>query len=454
MFKLIMILVVISFMAHPVFSDKQAKFYYNDLHDFNILSGVTGSGKSFVANLKAYQMICTAKHNSKFILSGNTSESLYDNVTAKLLEFDMGIGWLEYVSLENKRRLIVKPTGTQIKCIGANNEKSQDRIQGENVDGWYADEIVKQPESFIEMASSRCRQVKDNKLVVSPILWTCNPGSPSHVIKTDYIDKEVDKDVINWYFGFRDNPLIDEAYIVKQRQRFSGVFYQRMIEGKWVAAEGSIYALNRSKQIVEGYPKERIVEYVLGVDWGYENPMALVLMAKTGDNKFFVIDELYLKHQLVDGSLKQIMKTKWGHLPISSCYADPSRPDLIYQMQEILESVWPAVIVSAAQNDVIPGIQEVQRYFICRKNDEYGIYFVNKCVNTIREVENYRWKNNAKKDEPLKENDHCPDAIRYPLYSIRELIKFDPSDTLESKAKTKIEVTSTASRIKERLNRG
>ena len=45
-----------------------------------------------------------------------------------------------------------------------------------------------------------------------------------------------------------------------------------------------------------------------------------------------------------------------------------------------------------------------------------------KCMNTIREIENYRWKQNKEgvgRDEPIKENDHAVDGIRYPIYTMK-----------------------------------
>ena len=261
---------------HPLFSDKQADFFYSDLHDYNILSGVTGSGKSFAVNLKFYKMICEAPAGSLFLVSANTEDSLYDNVIAPLMKIDYGVNWLRYSGVTGKKRIIVK-TGTQVVCVGASTEKAQDRIQGKSVSGWYGDEIVKQPRSFIDMANSRCRQSVGGQLVKSPIIWTCNPDHPSHFIKTEYIDNDR-IDVRNWYFGFYDNPLMNEKFIDDMKSSFSGVFLERMIYGKWVIAEGAIYIdFGREKQVVDVVPE--LQEYFWSLDWGYENPMAILLMA-------------------------------------------------------------------------------------------------------------------------------------------------------------------------------
>jgi PBSX family phage terminase large subunit len=389
-------------------------------------------------------MICRAGQGKKFLLSGNTQESLYDNVIAELLEFDRGIDNLEYTTVANRQRLIVKGSGTRVKCIGANNEKAQDRIQGGNEDGWYADEVIKQPKSFVEMADSRCRYEKDGKLVTSPIIWTFNPDSPSHYIKLNYFDKIKDLNGQEIFFDFKDNPLIyDEVsgewksnYVDKLEKRFSGIFKERMYYGRWSLAEGVIYdKFNRNEHVVKTYPKKQIKEYLLGVDWGYakDHPLAVLLIGVT-DTAYYIIDELYVEHQLIDESLKQIMIDKgWFKLPYyetdkfksftdkyeikpSYAYADSARPDYINLFTRLM-----GITCLGGLKDVDEGIQAVQRKLVKRDDKTYGLYICENCVDTIREFELYRWDTKLStgegKDIPVKKDDHCPDALRYVIYT-------------------------------------
>lgn len=404
-----MILRVILILTLAMLSQKQIDVIREPLHDYNILSGVTGSAKTYVTNLKWYELICNAPENSKFIQSGNTEGSLWDNITSPLLEIDRGIGWLSYKGIANKMRIIVNHTGTQVVCTGANTENAKDRIQGKSVKGWYGDEIVKQPRSFVEMASSRCREVVNGIMVRTPIIWTCNPDSPSHYIKTNYIDN-LDMDVRNWFFGFFDNPTITQEFIDKLKKEYSGVFYQRMILGLWTTAEGQIYdKFEKSVHVVDTIPVDRIKEYVLGIDWGYESHMAILLIGITGDKQYYICDEMYVRHQLIDKSLV----IPWTN--VSHGYADSSRPEYIVQFKDVT-----GITIYPALNDVVEGIQEVQKGFVLRDNGEYGLYIHSKCVNTIKEIENYRWKQNKEgvgKDEPIKEKDHAMDSMRYVVYS-------------------------------------
>jgi len=82
-------------------SEKQKQIIKGKLPDILIVSGVTGSGKSHAVNVRLYKEIINAKKNSLGLVSGNTSESLYDNIIKPLLDIDP-LGVLEYKNLKGK----------------------------------------------------------------------------------------------------------------------------------------------------------------------------------------------------------------------------------------------------------------------------------------------------------------------------------------------------------------
>ena len=414
------------------FSDKQIKFIAlsTRLGQFNILSGVTGSGKSYAANLRFYAELVRAPKNSVFIASGNTFSSLYDNIIAPLMELSQADGdQLEYTKAQEGARIKCHINASEIVLIGANNERAEARIQGKpKVRIWYADEVTKQPQSFIDMALSRLRYEEDGRLVVGKAIWTCNPEGPSHPIKMQYIDS-TDKDVENTYWGFYDNPLIDDDYIEQMKTRFHGVFYDRMILGKWVLGSGAIYnTFSRDKHVIKEFPSDQIIEYYIGVDWGYEHPLALLLIGVDYDGNYFVKDEIYLKHQLIDESLKKIIKDKgwldlkWGDTITqpSYSYADSARPEYVYTFGQIMDM--PCIPANKAPHSVIEGIQMIQRKLALKPNGKHSLYIMENCTNLIREFENYTWatsKDNTK-DEPdkAKGGDDLLDALRYVIFTM------------------------------------
>jgi PBSX family phage terminase large subunit len=419
------------------FSDKQIDFLKNSTYDINICSGSVRSGKTFISNLRLYDFLENeAINNVDVLISGKKGDSVERNVVNPFLDI-MDINGCKDRFHYQKNPRVLKYLPKNIDCIieGANDVGAEGKIRGMTSQAWLADEITIYPKNFVLQAINRCSAGKRYKW------WTTNPDSPSHYIKTDIIDKiesgKVDGRV--WYWNIdTDNPILDRAYIKQIKSLHNGIFYDRFILGKWVIAEGCIYdTFNRDKHIVESYPVKEVKEYILGIDWGYakDHPMAILLMAVTND-AYYVIDEIYLEGQLVDKSLRGIMETKgWYSMPdldydpetffsparkktktVSYAYADSARPDMIDQFRKISGiSTLPAV------KHVTDGIQAVQRLFTLKDNGKYGIYILSKCVNTIRELELYRWDSKLStgegKDIPVKKDDHCPDAIRYAVFT-------------------------------------
>jgi len=60
---------------------------------------------------------------------------------------------------------------------------------------------------------------------------------------------------------------------------------------------------------------------------------------------------------------------------------------------------------------VLDGIQAVQNYLAIAGDGRPRLTVDPACVETINEFESYVWR--PEKDEPMKENDHAMDALRY-----------------------------------------
>jgi PBSX family phage terminase large subunit len=384
-------------------SDKQKSFFANSYHSFNIMSGSVSSGKTYISNLRWYKHICDAPQNSLLVMIGKTSESLRDNCIRYLMEMDNNFSLDE---TKMPMRLKCRANNVEVACAGGDNERAWQRIQGKTTAGAYFDEATTLPQTLVQNIAKGCRH--EGK--TWPKIMTCNPEHPSHYIKQRYIDNDaIDKRV--WYFGLLDNPSLTDEYIAEVKQLYTGALYERMIEGKWVQSEGVIYnEFNRDRHLFTDI-KNTIKEHVIGVDWGWENPLGIGLYAVDYDNNYYQIDEIYKSHQHIDLSLKQVMLDKgWFNLKprISYGYADTNRPDQIQLLNRLTNiPILPAI------KDVEAGINAVNSAF---KKDKMFIHSV-KCPNTIMELESYCWKDNKKKDEPVKEGDHMCDQKRYMYYT-------------------------------------
>lgn len=240
---------------------KQKQFLFYEGKRLNFLSGSVRSGKTYISLLKWALWVASMPKDSEFIMVGKTVTSLKRNCL-NLLENFVGTNNFTYSTSQKMGKLF----GRVVYLEGANDERSENKIRGMTLAGAYCDEVTLYPESFFSMLLSRLS-------VLGAKLWaTCNPDSPNHYIKKNYIDREKELDCKVWDFLLTDNTFLPKEYIESVNKEYQGVFYNRFVLGQWVRAEGIIYrafADNTSQFILpDDFEYSRIITLSFGVDFG------------------------------------------------------------------------------------------------------------------------------------------------------------------------------------------
>jgi PBSX family phage terminase large subunit len=344
-----------------------------------------------------------------FILAGKSIGSLNRNVIRPLLQILTTWG-LKYKINRSDNYLIVG--NNTYYMFGANNESAQDLIQGLTAAGFYADEVTLFPKSFVDQAISRC-SIENSK-----IFMNCNPGSPHHYIKEDFIDQHEERNIYHLHFLMEDNPSLSDQIKRRYERLFSGVFYQRYVLGEWVLAEGVIYDMfdkqkNTYTQLPQGDYKQ-----IIGIDYGTSNPttfLKLYISTKGSKPRVYIDDEYYFSGkdegwsktdaQYAD-DLESFIKGDKPH----KIYVDPSAASFISELKYRNHNVIPA------DNDVLDGIRKCSTMF---QNNTLKVN-KEKCPHLLDELSEYSWDEKAQEkgeDKPLKINDHCVDAMRYGVFS-------------------------------------
>ncbi len=284
--------------------------------------------------------------------------------------------------------------------FGGRDESSASLIQGMTLGGVMFDEVALMPRSFVEQALARC------SLENAKYFFNCNPEHPYHWFYTEWIKKHKDKNMLYVHFTMEDNPSLSQSVKSRYKGLYSGAFYQRFIEGKWVAADGLVYPMFDYDRHVKKYDRD-FSQYYLSCDYGTVNPFSLGLWGK-GDDCWYRIDEYYHSSrdkgiQLTDEEYYKALDKLAGSRQIKALVIDPSAASFIQTVKR-----HGKFKIIKADNDVLTGINRVCQAL---KNDE--IRFYPCCTDSIREFSVYRWDNGIKKDAPKKENDHAMDDIRY-----------------------------------------
>lgn len=396
-------------MKFEIFGEKMLRFILNPIEQdarINILEGAVRSGKT-VGMIPKWLNYMLNGPPGLLVITGVSKETIYDNVLRDLFD-TVGDHNYRY----NQQNGLIRMFGRDIKVIGAKDEGSEKYLRGKTLAGAYCDELTLMPEKFFKQLLNRL-SVKGAKLYA-----TTNPDSPYHYLYTEYItDKEkLESGMVKVYhFELDDNPNLDDEYKSFIRNAYSGFWYLRMIEGKWVVAQGAIYDMwDKELNIFDdtdlppGF-KRRAQRYV-AIDFGTQNAMVYLDCWDDGET-VWILDEYYY-----DGRKK-------GKQKENSEYAD--------DFQKFVGSEYPRFVIidpsaasfkttlrnrgfriKDADNEVLEGIRMVSTLMAQRKLRVHR----QKCPNLLNEIGGYVWDEKAALrgvEQPVKQNDHACDALRY-----------------------------------------
>jgi PBSX family phage terminase large subunit len=310
--------------------------------------------------------------------------------------------------------------GRKILLEGANDSRSEAKIRGLTLQGAYCDELTQFPKDFFAMLLSRLR------LPNAKLIATTNPDSPSHWLKTDYIDRQDELSFLDVRFLIDDNTTLPKDYVDNLKVEYTGVFYDRFIRGLWVLAEGLIYPMYEeaieeppiaaegercTPQAIHKVFYREAEQYVLSIDYGTLNAFAALLWGKYG-NVWYAIDGYYYSgrdtgQQLTDEEYGQEIdirfgaySTEWEKLKV---IVDPSAASFITLL--IKKKKYKVV---PADNDVINGIRETATAL------KKGLIKISPKIKEWKnEAAGYIWDDNPVEDRPVKIADHYMDSTRY-----------------------------------------
>ena len=370
--------------------------------DAVICDGAVRSGKTLCMSVSFAAWAMSRFNGGSFAICGKTVTSLRRNVITPLLSALRGLGFScnEKVSASYAD---ISAGGRSNRCyfLGGQDDGSAALIQGITLCGVLLDEVVLMPRSFVEQALARC------SVSGSKIWFSCNPSHPYHWFYREWILKAQEKRALYLHFTMDDNPSLSESVRERYRRLYSGVFYDRFILGKWVAAEGIIYPMFSEKRHVAKTLPAEFSRYVVSCDYGTVNPSSFGLWGKSGD-VWYRIDDYYYSSKRkgisrTDEEHYSGLRKLIGERQVEGVIVDPSAASFIECIRRHGE--FP---VTAAKNDVVSGIRRVSDAL-----RDGRIMFSPDCGDILREFSLYRWDESHGGDVPIKENDHAMDDMRY-----------------------------------------
>ncbi|MGE4572715.1 MAG: terminase family protein, partial [Candidatus Izemoplasmatales bacterium] len=368
----------------------QSKLLFSNKPFLAFIAG-TGAGKTYFAPIWFwYQSL--RYPNEEWILSAPTIPMMKRTIIKYFQDF---FDRENIIYHYNKADFIFELPHATIHCISA---QEPDRMQGLHVKGIIGDECGLYDRLWWETAMQRISFKKGF------ILLTSTPYG-FNWLKTDIYDAWLagDKEIEFINPTSLDNPFYPREEFEKARNRLPEWKFKMLYEGKFMRPEGLIYP---DYTTVEPFEVPDNWEYVLGLDFGWNDPTALSVLRINPETGEEFITEEYKKSKMTISELVALIERYPEGTQIE---ADPSDKQIIQTLKEDYN-----LNINSANNNVFGGIMCVQEKF---KSGKTKIF--NNLLFTLDELERYTWDiqkgTDEIKDRPKKrgQNIHLLDAIRY-----------------------------------------
>lgn len=286
--------------------------------------------------------------------------------------------------------------------------ESESRVRGPNYDFGWADEVEYVTDRNIWKALKGAVRAGSN-----PQMFVTSTPKGRRLVYDEWVLNATHRHALYKATTF-DNVFIDaDDYVAGLG--YEGVFYQQEITADFVSFEGLVYAtFDRTRNVVPDVDVDGWERY-LWIDVGTRNP-TVILTANVAGDRIHISHEVYRRGMSSDDMVDTVAER---YVATGARYAviDPSAAALILSLQR------RGIVVRKGINDVQNGIMTVTSRLADLTIDP-------SCVETLNEFETYSYPdgNRSNSDNPIKDHDHCCDAIRYGCADLMNGI--DPDERL------------------------
>lgn len=405
------------------------RFPYMKDYEALICDGAIRSGKTIFCGLSFVLWAMSNFNECNFGIAGKTIASTERNILKPL----MAVKYLRLrfgMSYNRKESLLTIVRGNKrnyFYIFGGKDESSYQLVQGITLAGALLDEVALMPKSFVDQLTARC------SIEGSKYFFNCNPSDPNHFFKKEWIDDLENKNAYYLHFTMDDNPSLSEKIKERYRSLYSGVFYQRYIDGKWVSAEGSIYrefTEHLDEYLVDEYP-DKFMMIINGIDFGgTKSSDAFVTIGITkGFKDIYILESKQidlsgnpitsdeLNRQFIE--YHKMIEEKYKMTTITYC--DSAEPKLIESLRvACIKANTKTLIKNAKKSEII---ERIKCTLTLIKQHRLKILKHNKAM--IKALNDAKWddkKSTPEKDVRLDDFSYCVDLLDAFEYCIERYI--------------------------------
>ena len=398
------------------FSPKQQEFLQNCNHRWNIKTGATRSGKTFLDYTVIPKRILKCRGEGLIVLLGNTKGTLERNILEPMRAI-----WSPALVGQIGSNNTVQIFGKKCHALGADKISQVSKLQGAAFEYCYGDEITTWHEDVFQMLKSRLSCPN------SRFDGTCNPGNPQHWFKK-FLDS--DADIYRQAYTIDDNPFLAPEFVENLKREYAGtVYYNRFILGEWAAAEGVIYrqvADNPADFVI--YDPPPILFGTIGVDFGGNGSATAFCCTgfTPGMREVVTLKEHYKKKIISPAELERDFVAfvqecrRCFSFPVTDAYCDSAEQTLIQGLRTACARNGVGITIHNARKGEI---NDRIRFF-CRLQAVRRHKIMYECRHTLEAFQTAVWDSKyVTKDVRLDDGAYNIDSLDAQEYSVEPYMR-------------------------------
>lgn len=371
------------------------KIVAKDTHRFRVVNCGRRWGKTTLAIL---EMVAKGvfKDDARIAYIAPTYQQARDIAWAELKKICLPIQ--DNVN-ESRLEITIHTKNGSKSVISLRGWESIETLRGQKFDFIVIDEIASMRNFWLNWQEVIRPTLTDRK---GEVLFISTPKGFNHFYDLYNFD---DEDYKSFHFTTYDNPHLPVEEIDKAKKELPEDRFAQEYMADFRKSEGLVYKeFNRDLHIFGEEINKEGKEYVAGIDFGFTNPCAVVHAVVDGDANYWIVDEWY-KTQRTEDQIGEYVKS----CAFNEVYPDPESPSAIDVLNAKGINIKEVV---KGKDSIKSGINAVRALFKANR-----LHIHKNCKNLIQELETYSYpekKSNSNEPEnPVKENDHALDALRY-----------------------------------------